>query len=78
MFYVVEISTGDAKVAGKSVYQYQTRDEAVATFHSKLGAAMKSDLFETELVLVIEDNGSVERVEKYIKAAPAPDPAPEE
>lgn len=78
MFYVVEISTGDAQIAGKAVYQYNTRDEAVATFHSKLGAAMKSDLFETELVLVIEDNGSVERVEKYIKAAPAPDPAPEE
>lgn len=67
MFYVVEISTGDAKVAGKSVYQYQTLDEAVGTFHSKLGAAMKSDLFETELCLVIEDNGSVNRSEKYIR-----------
>lgn len=71
MFYVVEISTGDAQIAGKSVYQYDTIEAAVATFHSKLGAAMKSPLFETELCLVIEDNGSVNRSEKYIKAQQA-------
>lgn len=71
MFYVVEVSTGDAQIAGKAVYQYNTLDEAVGTFHSKLGSAMKSALYETELVLVIEDNGSVNRSEKYIKT-PAP------
>lgn len=67
MFYVIEITTGDAKIAGRAVYQYGTRDEAVATFHSKLGTAMKSDLYESSLVMVVEDNGSVERSEKYTK-----------
>ena len=67
MFYVIEISTGDAKIAGRAIYQYNTIDEAVATFHSKLGTAMKSDLYATELIMVMDDEGAVLRVEKYIK-----------
>ena len=70
MFYVIEISTGDAKIAGKAIYQYNTIDEAVATFHSKLGTAMKSDLYATELIMVMDDEGAVLRVEKYIKPEP--------
>lgn len=73
MYYVLEISTGDSKIAGKAVYQYSTLDEATAVFHSKLGTAMKSDLYETELVLVIGADGEVMRSEKYTKAAPAPE-----
>lgn len=69
MYYVLEIATGDAKVAGKSVYQYATIEEAVGAFHSKLGTAMRSELYESDLCMVIEDNGSVSRSEKYIKAA---------
>lgn len=71
MYYVLEITTGDSKVAGKSVYQYATADEAVATFHSKLGNAMKSDLYDTELVMVIADDGTVYRQERFVKPAPA-------
>ena len=67
MFYVIEISTGDAKIAGRAIYQYNTIDEAIATFHSKLGTAMKSDLYATELIMVMDDEGAVLRVEKYIK-----------
>lgn len=67
MFYVIEISTGDPKIEGKAIYQYNTIDEAVATFHSKLGTAMKSDLYATELIMVMDDEGAVLRVEKYIK-----------
>ena len=70
MFYVIEISTGDAKIAGKAIYQYNTIDEAIATFHSKLGTAMKSDLYATELIMVMDDEGAVLRVEKYIKPEP--------
>lgn len=69
MFYVIEITTGDPKIAGKAVYQYATIDEATATFHSKLGTAMKSDLYTSELVLVIREDGEVMRSEKYTKAA---------
>lgn len=67
MFYVIEISTGDPKIVGKAIYQYDTIEAAVGAFHSKLGAAMKSDLYTSELVLVIGEDGEVMRSEKYIR-----------
>lgn len=67
MFYVIEVSTGDPTIAGSAVYKYNTLNEAVATFHTKLGNAMKSALFTSELVMVIDDAGAVYRTEKYIK-----------
>lgn len=67
MFYVIEIATGDSAIAGKGIYEYATEKEAVATFHSKMGTAMKSDLYATELLLVIDDRGTVLKREKYSK-----------
>jgi len=69
MYYVIEISNGDPKIEGKAIYQYDTIEAAVGAFHSKLGAAMKSDLYTSELVLVIGADGEVMRAEKYTKAA---------
>lgn len=65
-YYLLEISEGNSKIAGKAVYEYGTENEAVAMFHQKLGTAMKSDLFTSELVMVIDDNGAVLKSEKYI------------
>ena len=65
MFYVLEVSTGDASIAGKAVYEYNSFNEAVAAFHSKLGAAMKSELFTTELAMVIDADGAVYKCEKF-------------
>lgn len=67
MFYLIEITTGDPKVAGKAVYEYATNTEAVATFHSKMGSAMKSDLYTSELLLVIDENGSVLKRERFVR-----------
>lgn len=67
MFYLIEITTGDSKIAGKAVYSYETENEAVANFHSKMGQAMKSDLFNTELCVVIDEDGKVIKREKYVK-----------
>lgn len=67
MFYLVEVSTGDTKITAKAIYTFATETEAIANFHSKLGAAMKSDLFDTELCIVIDENGTVIKREKYIK-----------
>jgi hypothetical protein len=66
-FYVLEISTGDERIQGRAVYEYNTLNEAVATFHQKLATAMKSDLYSSELVMVIDDTGAVFKTEKYIK-----------
>lgn len=70
MFYVLEVAHGDSKIEGKGVYERPTLNEAVALFHSKLGIAMKSDLYTDELVMVIGADGAVYRSEKYI-ATPA-------
>ena len=67
-FYLIEVAEGDSKIAGKAIYEYSTLDEAVANFHSKLGTAMKSDLFESELVMVINSEGGVHKSEKWAKA----------
>ena len=69
-FYLIEVAEGDSKIAGKAIYEYATLDEAVANFHSKLGTAMKSDLFESELVMVINSEGGVHKSEKWAKAVP--------
>ncbi len=76
MFYVIEVSTGDAAIAGRAIYAYETYDEAVATFHSKMGTAMKSLMYATELLMVIGDDGAVYRTEKF--TSPAPEPEVEE
>lgn len=75
-YYLIEISTGESAIAGKAIYEYETLNNAVANFHSKLGSAMKSDLFESEMVMVINGDGSVFKVEKYNKPYVAPEPTP--
>ena len=78
MFYVIEIAKGDASIQGKAVYEYETENEAVATFHSKLGTAMKSALYDSSLVMVIDSNGAVYRSEKYTKPVSEPEAVAEE
>lgn len=67
MYYLIEISTGDAKIAGQAIYSYKSEREAIASFHSKLGTAMKSDLYETEIVMLIDDDAQLIKREKYVK-----------
>lgn len=69
MFYVFEASTGDPSIAGTAIYTYPTLDGAVATWHAKMGVAMKSDLYDTELLVVMDSDGAVYRTEKYTKSA---------
>lgn len=59
-YYAVEVSDGDAKIKGKGMYEYETRDEAVATFHSKIGTAMKSELYTSHLIWVLNSAGGEE------------------
>lgn len=65
-FYVVEIAEGDEKVKGFATYEKASEKEAVALFHQKLSTAMKSELFTSELVMVIDENGKVIKREKYV------------
>lgn len=66
-YYLLEIATGDSKIAGKAVYEYDSETAAAASFHSKMGTAMKSDLYESELLMVIDAAGRVLKRELYEK-----------
>ena len=65
-FYLIEISEGDANITGKAIYEYETRSQAIANFHTKLGNAMKSELYTSEQVLVINSENGIEAEEKYV------------
>lgn len=59
-YYVIEISTGDEKIAGKGVYEYEDKNAAIASFHSKIGTAMKSSMYTTHLIMVVDQYGGVQ------------------
>lgn len=66
-YYLIEISEGDAKIAGKAIYEYDSHDMAIANFHSKLGVTMKSDLYTSEQIMVINSANGVEASEKWVR-----------
>lgn len=70
MFYLIEISTGDSKIAGKAIYEYAAEKDAMAAFHQKLGSAMKSELYKTDLVIVMDSYGTVIKRERYADIQP--------
>ena len=52
-YYVMEITTyNDGTAEAKGVYAYDTQDEAIANYHSKMGGAMKNAKYESELITV--------------------------
>ena len=77
-YYLIEISEGDSSIAGKAIYGYGTLDEAKANFYTKLGNAMKSNLYTSELVMVINSNGGIHCSEKYVAPIPEPEVEPTE
>lgn len=75
-FYVIEVAEGDSKVAGKGIYEYGTLKEAEASFHKRLGTAMSSDLYDSDLVMVINSEGGtyLNLIKKYNAVEPEPSP----
>lgn len=68
-FYLVELTTTTGSESpAKAVYEYDDLNTAVANFHSKLGAQMKSETCESEMCLVINESGAQQKVEYYVKA----------
>lgn len=64
-YFLIEIATGDDKIKGKAIYEYNSLNEAVAAFHKKLGIAMASELYTSELVMVSDSCGSVYKNEYW-------------
>lgn len=77
-YYLIEISEGDSNIAGKGIYTYDTRDLAIANFHTKMGNAMKSALFSREQLMVINSANGVEKQEVWTRpVSPEPEPEPQ-
>lgn len=65
-YYVIEITTYNNGTAdSKGIYEYESKQDAIATFHSKMGSAMKTATYATELLLVISEEGSTVRMERF-------------
>lgn len=65
-YYVIEIADGDDKIKGKGIYSYDNERDALASFHKKLGVAMSSDLYTSDLVMVINESGVVIQRECWV------------
>lgn len=62
MFYLIEVTSyNNGTEEAKAIYSYQTEDEAVAKWHSKMGGAMSNETYETELLIVVDSVGTVIR-----------------
>lgn len=66
-FYVIEIADGDAKIKGKSIYEYENKTDALAMFHKKLGTAMSSELYTTEQIICVDENNNIHAIDKFVR-----------
>lgn len=74
-FYVIELSEGDKKISGKGIYEYNTLEEAIASYHGKMSTAMKSELYTREQITIINSQNVIynkysEVFERPIKPEP--------
>lgn len=72
-YFLIEITETQDKL-GKAIYEYDTEDAAVASFHSKMGGAMKNENYASELLMVINSEGGTYKNEKWTKLKPDPTP----
>lgn len=65
-FYLIEITRYvDNTPEAKGVYTYESENDAIANFHSKMGGAMKNTNYAFELCHVINEYGVVVRSETF-------------
>lgn len=65
-YYVIEITSyNNGNNDSKGIYEYDNKQDAIATFHSKMGGAMKNSTYATELLLVVSEEGSTVRMERF-------------
>lgn len=64
-YYVVEISQGDSSIAGKGIYEYDTKDEAEAAYCQKYGTALGSDLYTSEQIMYFDSHNTIYESEMF-------------
>lgn len=62
MFRVIEVTTyNDGTNTSQGMYPYEDDNEAIAVFHQKLGGMMRLAKVQTEMVMVITEEGKIWR-----------------
>lgn len=65
-YYLLEVTTyTDGRADSKSLTTYEDELEALGKFHQKLGGAMVTETYATELVQVVAGNGVVVATEFF-------------
>lgn len=66
-YYVIEIADGDAKIKGKSIYEYDDKTKALASYHKKLGTAMDSELYTSEQIICVDSDNGILAMDKFVR-----------
>ena len=62
MFRVVEVTTyNDGTNTAQGMYPYADEHLAIANFHTKFGGALKQTNVETEMAMVVTEDGQILR-----------------
>lgn len=64
-YYTLLIQKFDDGTSKKSVYEFDTKKEALANFHKGLGSAMASDTVTHVLCIVLDDYGIIYQNEHF-------------
>lgn len=72
-FVFLEVEQEDPAKNTKSIYEYATADEAIASFHKNLGAQMNKDGVTHVLCMAINSNGGIYKNEAWNAPAPIVD-----
>lgn len=61
MYHLIEITNYvDGTKESKGIYSYDSRTDAIANFHSKMGGAMKHANYKSEMLMVIDERGGLQ------------------
>ena len=83
-YYEIEVTRDTEDVESKGMYSYNTRDEAIKTFHTKMASGINAGIQGTVkyvMNLVINEYGNTEIMERWVapvQPEPEPDPEPNE
>lgn len=68
MYYLIEITTyNDSTPTGKAIYGYETHDEALAAYFGKMRGAIINANYTSELCMIINEQGAVQRYEYWVR-----------
>ncbi len=70
MYYLIEITTySNGTPTAKGVYTHDSADAAAAAFHQKMAGAISNAAYASELCIIIDGRGAVQRYEFWERGA---------